>query len=216
MNPLQKFILTTVVLLACGAGMYYFFSRGPSAAAPAGTVTPVIAGATSTPGSQGSAKVTLVTPDYKKPIAFSSSLSAEIRSQLNAELKTVQAELDKNVLDVKAWVSLGSIHKIGGDYAAAAEYWEYIAGAYSGTGAPYYSLGDLYENFLRDYSKAEANYNLAIKVDKKNINAYASLYTMYHYTLHNDTKAAAILDAGLAANPGNNYLLSLKAELNAK
>jgi tetratricopeptide (TPR) repeat protein len=115
-----------------------------------------------------------------------------------------------------AWINLGTIHKQGGDYAAAAVYWEYVASAYSGTGTPFYSLGDLYQNFLHDNAKAEANYLDAIKIQPNNINAYASLYTMYHFTLHDDTKAAAILTQGLKANPGNNYLLGLQAELQAK
>jgi hypothetical protein len=38
---------------------------------------------------------------------------------------------------------------------------------------------------------------------------------MYHFTLKDDAKAAAILADGLKANPGNTYLLSLQSDLQA-
>ncbi len=217
MTPTQKLITTAVVLLAVVAGLYYYSTR-PQAGLPAGAATSTASGlpaqaGTSTATSTYGVGVTLVTPDYKKPIAFSPSISSGVRAQLNAELAIVQAKLAKNSLNMGAWDDLGTLHKQGGDYAVAAEYWEYVVSVYSGTAAPYYSLGDLYENFLHDYTKAEAYYKMAIKIDPKNVNAYASLYTMYHYTLHDAAKAAAILVAGLAANPNNNYLLGLQAEL---
>jgi hypothetical protein len=37
---------------------------------------------------------------------------------------------------------------------------------------------------------------------------------MYHFTLKDDAKAAAILADGLKANPGNTYLIGLQQELN--
>jgi len=214
MTPTQRLITTLVILLAIVAGLYYYSTRPHgSIPSPISTSSPsASATATSTPN----AGIKLETPDYNKPIVFSADISADIRAQLNAELATVQADLAKNPLSVKDWVNLGTLHKMGGDYSNAALYWEYLASSYSGTGVPYYSLGDLYQNFLHDYTKAEADYKLAIQTDPTNVNAYASLYTLYHYTLHDDTKAAAILTAGLAANPGNNYLLGLQQELQSQ
>lgn len=212
MTALQKLGLTIGVLAIVGVGVYMVFYRGaagPGSGPQAATSTPNGAATSTNP----SAGLTLSTPDYKKPIAFSAGTSVDIRAQLNASLKLVQAQLDKNPLDIKAWVDLGTLHKMGGDYRLAAEYWEYLTSSYSGTGTPYYSLGDLYQNFIKDYAKAEANYLLAVKVQPANVDAYASLYTMYHHTLGDDIKAAAILEQGLKANPGNNYLLSLQAEL---
>lgn len=213
MTATQKLLATVVVLFAVGAGVYFVFV-GPLGGSPSGTASSTTMGnATSTSAATSTQKLHLVQPDYTKPIAFSSSVSADIRTQLNKDLATVQADIVKNPLSIKDWVTLGTLHKIGGDYQNAKLYWEYVTSIYSGSSAPFYSLGDLYENYLHDYTKAETNYKAAITADAHNVNAYASLYTMYHFTLHNDTKAAAILVAGLVANPGNNYLLGLQAEL---
>lgn len=217
MTALQKFFLTISVLLVLGVGAYFWANRAQAPVAPGSetaTTTEQSTGATSTPNSlQGGTGVKLVTPDYRKPITFSADIAADIRVQLNEQLKIVQAQLDDDPLDIKSWVALGTLYKIGGDYAAAAKYWGFLADSFTGDVVPYYSLGDLYENFLHNTSKAEYYYTKAIEAVPNNVNAYASLYTMYHYTLHDDTKAAAILQQGLAANPSNNYLLGLQGEL---
>lgn len=220
MTAIQKFIVTIIVLAAVGGGAYYLTVR-PAATAPGQQATSTPSGTTATTSTSGAsnsggATPTLVTPDYKKPIAFSVDIAPDIRTQLNAELKTVQGQIAENPLNPGPWINLGTLHKQGGDYANAELYWLYVTTAYRGKLVPYYSLGDLYENFLHDYAKAEVNYKAAIKTDPQNVNAYASLYTMYHYTLKDDTKAAAILADGLKANPGNNYLLGLQKELQAK
>lgn len=217
MTAIQKLIATVAALLLVGGGAYYFSTRvqapantNTAATTPNGTATST---ATSTPAT-GQVGSSVATPYANRPIRFASSVSADIRAQLNEQLKVVQAQVAENPLNPGPWIRLGTIHKVGGDYANAALYWEYVAGAYRGKFVPYYSLGDLYENFLKDYAKAETNYKLAIEVDPQNVNAYASLYTMYHYTLKDDTKAAAILTQGLQANPGNIYLLGLQQEPN--
>jgi tetratricopeptide (TPR) repeat protein len=217
MTTPQRILIGAVVVIVVVAGIWYLAQRS-GAPAPGGDQQATTTGSASTSTPAGSAgtstsQLTLITPDYKKPIAYSAGISSDIRAQLNGQLKIVQAELAKNPLDVKAWIDLGALHKIGGDYAAAAEYWEYLASSYTGNSVPYYSMGDLYENFLHNYVKAEADYKLAIKADPKNVNAYASLATMYRAELKDTAKAAATLAQGLAANPGNNYLLSLQADL---
>lgn len=214
MTATQKFIATIAVLFVLGLGAYMWVNRAQAPTTTGGQTTATTTNATSTtPDTNTDGKATLQTPDYKKPIVFSATVSADTRTQLNAELKTVQTNLEKNLLDIKSWVDLGTLHKMGGDYANAALYWEFVTSIYSGKSAPYYSLGDLYSTYLINYPKAEADYKLAIKADDQNVNAYAGLYTMYHYSLHDDTKAAAILVDGLKANPQNNYLLGLQKEL---
>lgn len=216
MTAIQKLIATIAALALVGGGAYYFSTRA-QAPTTSGTATTTPNGAaTSTQGgtTPGQANSTVATPDASKPIAFSADISADIRAQLNTALKNEQAEIAKNPLSPGPWIRLGTLHKMGGDYANAALYWEYVADTYRGKLVPYLSLGDLYENFLKDTTKAETYYKLAIQNDPTNVNAYANLYTMYHFTLKNDTKAAAILADGLKANPGNTYLLSLQQELN--
>ncbi len=219
MNPRTTLILTVALIVVVFAGLY-FFLRSPFGASSMSTGAPpsraaTSSAATSTAASHNANQILLVQPDYTTPVAYSSDITPTIRTELNQELVTVQAEIKANPLNMGAWTDLGTIHKQGGDYQNAALYWNYVVSVYQGAGAPYYSLGDLYENFLHDYPKAEVDYLAATKTDPQNVNAYASLYTMYHYTLKADAKAAAILTQGLAVNPGNNYLLSLQQQLKA-
>jgi tetratricopeptide (TPR) repeat protein len=214
MTPIQKFSATVLVLVVLAGGAYFFFVRSVVAPAtsPTATSTPST-DATFTPTSGTNTAPTLVTPDYKKPIAFSSSISPEIRTELNASLATAQALLDKNRLDLKAWLNLGTLHKIGGDYKAAEEVWKFVTDIVPKNVAAYSNLGDLYQNFLKDYPKAETNYLKTIELEPTNINAYSSLYTLYRFMIKDTPKAAAILQKGLKANPGDAYLLSLQADL---
>jgi len=217
MTAIQKLIATIAALALVGGGAYYFSTRAQAPTTTGTATTTPNGAATSTTGnSTGSGAVNsgVVTPDASKPIEFSADISADIRVQLNTALKKEQAEIAKNPLSPGPWIRLGTIHKMGGDYANAALYWEYVASVYRGKSVPYLSLGDLYQNFLHDTTKAETNYKLAIQNDPQNVNAYADLYTMYHFTLKDDTKAAAILADGLKSNPGNTYLLGLQSELN--
>lgn len=217
MTATQKLIVTIAALVLVGSGAYYFSTR-VQAPTTSGTATTTPNGAaTSTQGTAttpGQANSTVATPDASKPIAFSADISADIRAQLNTALKNEQAEIAKNPLNPGPWIRLGTLHKMGGDYQNAALYWEYVADTYRGKLVPYLSLGDLYQNFLKDTAKAETYYKLAIQNDPTNVNAYADLYTMYHFTLKDDAKAAAILADGLKANPGNTYLIGLQQELN--
>src|ERR1043166_1156939 len=100
MTALQKFLITIAIIIALGAGVYYFTIR------PHGTITTTEGTATRPPGAASSPPAaTLQTPDYKKPIAFSSSISADIRAQLNAELKIVQGQIAANPLNMGAWTN---------------------------------------------------------------------------------------------------------------
>jgi len=220
MTPTKTLLVTVAAIAIVGVGAYVLLhpsapTNPGSTASSTGQTTATSTTSTSTTATSTNpgTGLTLAQPDYKKPIAFAANITPDIRTQLNAQLAKVQADVAKNPLSIHDWVVLGNLHKIGGDYKNAALYWEYVTSIYAGTGAPYLSLGDLYQNFLPNLTKAEANYLMAIKVDSHNVNAYADLFTLYHYQLKNDTKAAAILTQGLTANPSNNYLLGLQSDL---
>ncbi len=167
-----------------------------------------ISTATSTPPYE------LVTPDYHQPINFSPDIASNIRADLNNNLAQVQAKITANPLDLDAWESLGAIYKVGGDYPHAITAWTYITEVSPSSPEPYFDLGDLYMNFLKDYPKAEANYKKVIALRPHTIAAYQNLYTLYRSLYKTNTSAASdILVEGLKNNPGNQQLLDLQAEL---
>jgi tetratricopeptide (TPR) repeat protein len=153
-------------------------------------------------------------PNYKKAVAFKGEVSTEVRDAINAQLKETQDVIAGDQYNFEAWVNLGILHKIGGDYEGAAEIWRYVAAIYPNSTVPLDNLGGLYMDFLKNYARAETNFKASIALDSHDINAYqqlVSLYTVYGYK--GTSTAVALIEQGLAANPGNASLTQLKAEL---
>ena len=215
LTPAQALIITVAALILLIGGGYYLFHRGtPSVPDTAGQATST---PSDTASDSGSASIDLAHPKVG-PIAFDASLglTPEIRQELTAQLKEAQSAIAANPLNLHAWLGLGGVYKVGGDYADAAAAWEYILSVTPKDVSANYNLGDLYQNYLKDYPKAEAHYLTVIERKPNDVETYANLYTMYRYQYKTDTSAAAdILAKGLAANPGNNRLLSLQQDLQA-
>lgn len=217
----RVFLITSaIVLIAAGALFYFFDFRNKGAAvsntSSATTTTTLPDGSTITlpPGATVSEQ-DVTPPNYKTPIAFSSDVDASAQTSLNVQFAAAVATLDKTPNNFNAWMSIGVLRKIGGDYSGAAEDWEYVAAALPNNYIAFYDLGDLYVNTLKEYPKAETDFKQAIALKPDYIDAYRSLYTLYHYVYKNDASASAILDEGLKNNPGNSDLLALQAQLQA-
>lgn len=217
MSTQTRFIITVVALLLLGVGAYYFIVSPKSVQAPTDTASSTgTPSATTTPTQNpDEGKIVLNTPNYKKAIAFSANIEASFRDSLNEKLKTIIAQLNANQLDIRAWINLGAIRKMGGDYAGAAEAWEYILSILPANTTAAYNLGDLYQNFTHENAKAEARFLLVIEHQPTNVNPYVNLYQLYRFAMKDNVKAAAILEQGLKVIPGNEQLLSLKADLAA-
>ncbi len=224
MNPAIRNLLLTLIALAVIIGGYFYYrhthpaSGEPSITAsttsqtlPDGTViTGLPAGATITevdPDQDTNIQV----PDYTKPIVFSANLDANTKAAIEAQFEQVTSAIAKTPADFDSWIRLGTLRKIAGDYQGAAEDWQYMADVYGGSTVPHMNLADLYENFLKDYPKAEVQFKEAIKIKPDYVEAYVDLYTMYKNLYKTDTSAAAdILEEGLKNNPNNAELLQLK------
>lgn len=156
----------------------------------------------------------VVAPDYKAPVAFSAQTDTAVRSAINAQLKETQDVIAGDAYNFEAWVNLGILHKMGGDYQGAATIWRYVARIYPKSTVPLDNLAGLYMDFLKDYARAETNLKASISLDSHDLHAYqmlVDLYTTYGYKTKAD--AIAIVNQGLAANPNDATLLQLKAEL---
>lgn len=216
-------ILTVLAILSIGA---YFLAR-PSApgTATTGTSTPItttVSGVTITGGgatvteTPANAKV----PDFRTPLTFSGSTSAEVRTALTKQFDATVKILEGDKLNFSAWINLGTLRKVTGDYTGAETVWKYAAGLYPKSTVPSDNLGSLYLDFLKNYPKAETYYKLSIGNDSHDINAYQqliSLYTVYGYpsAQAGKDKALALVEPGLKANPDNQTLLDLRTQLQA-
>jgi tetratricopeptide (TPR) repeat protein len=153
-------------------------------------------------------------PDYTKGIAYGAAVSADARTALNAQLAQTQAIIKSKPTDFEAWVNLGVLRKIGGDYQGAAEAWRYVAAIYPNSTVPLDNLAGLYMDFIKNYPKAEANLKASISLDAHDIHAYemlVELYTTYGYKSKAD--ALVLIRQGLVQNPNNATLTQLKAQL---
>lgn len=141
-------------------------------------------------------------PDFRTPIAFSSDIAEDVRTQIQATADTLIGRISNDSADLLSWIDLGMMHKIGGDYKGAEVLWIYVSKAAPANSIAFQNLGDLYQNFLKDYPKAESNFLTAIKITPNDPNPYRALFSLYTSVHKVGTSAAEnILKQGIQANP---------------
>jgi tetratricopeptide (TPR) repeat protein len=216
------YVWGAVVAVVIIVGAFFVFNArqamapGPMATSTTtGTSTSSGSGSTLPPGAtvtQSSAPVTgIVAPRLNQPVTYVAGLSPEAAATIKADIATLSASLAANPAQSDKWLQLAVYYKAAGDYALAEQVWLYLTKAAPTNYIAFADLGDLYNNFIVNYPKAETNYLEAIKLKPDNINTYVSLYMMYKYQYKTNTTAAAdILAQGLKANPNNPDLLKLQ------
>ncbi len=153
-------------------------------------------------------------PSLSRTISYSTSLPPEAVETIKTKIADIRTQLKATPTRGDLWLQLGLYYKIAGDFRAAEEVWVYLTKAIPQDYTAHQNLGDLYQNFLKDYPKAEAEYLAVVRLKPEYIDAYRSLYTMYRYQYKTGTTAAKdIVEKGLVANPGNSDLLKMRAEL---
>lgn len=153
-------------------------------------------------------------PDYTAPLTFKTQLSADVEQALQAQYAADQGILRKDPHDFSAWVNMGTINKMAGNYPTAALYWEYTTQLYPGSTVPSDNLGSLYLDFIKDYAKAQMYFGRSLQADPKDITAYENLFALYTtYGYRGNMTAAQVVASGLKANPNNSELLQLQSQL---
>ncbi len=97
--------------------------------------------------------------------------------------------------------------KNSGDYKRAEEVLLRITEEWKTDFVAFNNLGDLYQNYLKDYPKAEQAHRKVIELKPDFIQAYINLYDLYRlfYTEKKD-QAVAILREGIMKNPQDTQL----------
>jgi tetratricopeptide (TPR) repeat protein len=218
-NPvLRNFLVTVVALLVLGAGLYMYLHRVGNKGAvssQASTTTQTLSDGTVLSGLPPGATVTevdepvLKEPDYTKPLVISQPLDANVQAALKAQFESVKSTLAKDNKNFDAWIRLGTLRKIAGDYQGAAEVWEYTLQLYPNNVVSYNNLADLYMNFIKNYPKAEADFKAAIALSPKTVDFYRSLFYLYRDIYKDPAKAEAIREQGLKNVPDSAELQSL-------
>ena len=141
-------------------------------------------------------------PNLSGPILFKDSVSTKTKEEITKKMKDLSEELGKDNDYFDGWIQLGLYRKNIGDYDGAQQAWEYAGLIRPENSLSFGNLGMLYGYYLKDNIMAEKSFIKATKNDKTLIYLYAQFASFYHEVLKNDTKAKAILEQGIAANPG--------------
>lgn len=222
----RNFLVTAAVIIILAAGILYAkkaAAPAPGAAGSATTTTLALPGGGSIAVSGNGAVIkevdtTISVPSYSKPLVFSSSTTSDVQSALTAQFEALQSIFKSKPTDYEAWLQLGIIRKIGGDYAGAAADWTYVGELYPKSPVPHDDLGDLYLNFTKEYAKAEGEYKQAIALNPQDANAYRALFSLYaDFGYKTGTTAAVdIMKQAIANNPKAIDLYVLLAQYYAK
>ena len=211
-------VITVALVLAVIAAGFFLFARQAGEGAPPSdtsantmtinpastTISKTQSGVTGT----GEFKVSLVSsdklppaPDFHAPIKFSVDVTPEIRAQLEKSSAILIGRIETDSTDLRSWIDLGTLRKIGGDYKGAEVIWQFVTRAAPDNSIAFENLGDLYQNFLKDYPKAETSFLAAIRVNAGDTNPYRSLFVLYSTVYKTGTSAAEdILKKGIAMN----------------
>ncbi len=152
-----------------------------------------------------SAAASVKAPDFKRALKFTSTFTDVEKAAIQKNYNTIQAELAADPKSFNAWVFMGNINLIVGNYQLAKEYWDYVSTVWPTNVASFNNLGDLYMGYLKDYPKAEAAFLKAIDNKGDDSNPYKNLFTLYSETSYKPTNTAAedILKRGIAAVPNS-------------
>ncbi len=144
----------------------------------------------------------VLAPNSHLSLTFDASVSADVKTALNAQFVTIQKMLASNPTSFDAWMDLGIIRKMAGDYPGAAEDWEYVSAIYPRNNVSFYNLGDLYTNFLQNYPKAATALKKEVANDPKNVNAYLALFQLYtNQYPAGSSDPVGFMRAAIAQNP---------------
>ncbi len=157
MNPLHRNLAIGVLIaLVAGAALYSFTKSTPPQDGTTGAII------TEVPLSdEGSG---IPAPNYAAPLKFNASVSAEVRSALQAQLDETIRQLNANSDNFALWLNLGILRKMAGDYRGAEEIWLYTSKNWPTGPTSFNNLGDLYQNFLNEPAKAQAAYAEAARL----------------------------------------------------
>ncbi len=153
-------------------------------------------------------------PNLAGPIVIPKQFPSDVALSAEKHLKETITALASAPGNATLWADLGFSRKGIEDYKGAAEAYEYALKLVPTNAIFADNLGVLYGDYLKDYSKAEQNFRLAITLDPKADYRYLRLFEFYRYSLKNIEKAKAVLEQGNKAIPGNPSFTTLIESLN--
>ncbi|MBI4132370.1 MAG: hypothetical protein HY474_01925 [Candidatus Sungbacteria bacterium] len=128
------------------------------------------------------------------------------------ELAELAVSLAANPRDADGWMRVAYIKRFYGDYAGAAEAYEYVNRIAEGDGLSFFNLAGLYGYYLKEPAKAIAKYEAALQRDPMNSAYYSSFADFYREVMGDLPAAERVLEQGLMKIPNEiNLMISYAA-----
>jgi len=140
-------------------------------------------------------------PDLDREIIINDkSILEEEKNRAIKNITDIIALLKDDYDRREEWLNLGIWRKNLGDYEGAEEAWEFVIFIRPNDPVAFHNLGDLYSQYLIDFTKAEKYYLLAIENDPgHNPFFYIKLHEFYRYFVKKQDLAESILEKGIKA-----------------
>jgi len=215
----KKILFIIFVLLVCGGLVFYFykalFKNTPAIQGQSLDNNTVNIGGVTIQGegdmngvkiekidiANDKPAVNIPIPDLDREIKIVGEMSDDAKRIATDKIKDISSQLKKSSDNLENWLLLGIYRKMINDYEGARIAWEYAGAIRPQSPTPFNNLGELYAYQLKDNIKAEENYLKAIKNDPSAIYIYRNFFDFYRYFAKDMTKARAILEKGISANP---------------
>jgi tetratricopeptide (TPR) repeat protein len=107
-------------------------------------------------------------PDLSYTLKISPDLSPAAVAAVQTQVQTLTAALKKDPKSFDSWMQLGVIAKIAGDDQRAIQLWQYASYLSPKSPEPLANIGDVYGNYLHDYTKGIEYYKEAVAVAPTN------------------------------------------------
>lgn len=137
-------------------------------------------------------------PPLDRPLPQGSATAQVYSIMLDQRARAV-AMIEESPASMTQWLGLGILHKQAGDYEGARIYFSYVATVNPNNLGAHWNLAQLYQYYLKDMARAEAEYRRVISLDPAFILAYSELY-MLLMTQGKTDAAVAALAAGIDKN----------------
>ena len=140
-------------------------------------------------------------PSLNRTIVIPASFSPADASLIKESIAKLVESIKKSPENGALWAEFGLKRKGIEDYEGAKEAYEYALKLMPNNAMVADSLGVIYGDYLKDYTKAVRYFRLAIDIDPSANYRYMRLFELYRYALKDNGKAKAILEEGLRAIP---------------
>jgi len=138
--------------------------------------------------------------------------SDEIVENTMAQYNELVSVLNQNPELRDEWLQLALLYKAVEDYEGTEEVWIYVSRVWLLDHVAYGNLGDLYMNYLEDFSKAEEYLISALDRKSDSPQYVDNLYILYRFKQNDPDKALDLLLQGVNQLPNEIYFTIRAAE----